>query len=70
VSGDGEGVATLAISTDGLTRTKDLVGKRMPIWYDAMQAPQEAAARIARERGARPQAWLSPISEMVELGMA
>ncbi len=70
VGNNAEGVATLAITTDGLTRTKDLVGKRMPIWYDAMQAPQDVAARIARERGARPEAWLTPTRELVETGTA
>ena len=58
VRGDGEGTATLEIDTSGVARAKDLVGMRMPIWYDAMQAPAEAAARVARERGARPGAWL------------
>jgi len=70
VSGDAEGVATLVINSGGLTRHKDLVGKRMPIWYDAMQAPQEAAAGIARERGARPEAWLTPTCEIAASGIA
>lgn len=60
VKRDGEGAATLEIDTSGVTRTKDLVGMRMPIWYDALQAPHERAARVARERGARPEAWLAP----------
>ena len=68
VPGDGEGVATLEIDTAGVVRAKDLVGMRMPIWYDAMQAPLDAAARIARERGARPEAWLTPVREMMGWG--
>jgi hypothetical protein len=42
---------------------------RIPIWYDATQAPSQAAARIARERGARPGAWLTPAREPVTSGM-
>ncbi len=66
VEGDREGVATLEIATDGVVRVKDLVGMRMPIWYDAMQAPRETAARIARERGARPEAWLTAERQPME----
>lgn len=65
VRGDGEGTATIEIDTAGVSRTKDLVRMRIPIWYDAMQAPAEAAARIARERGARAGAWLAPVREPV-----
>jgi predicted amidohydrolase len=63
VRGDGEGTATLDVDTCGVTRSKDLVRMRIPIWYDAMQAPDETAGRIARERGARPEAWLAPVRE-------
>src|SRR3712207_7157384 len=42
---------------------------RIPTWYDAMQAPAEAAARIARERGARPGAWLTAVREPVASGV-
>ena len=52
--GDAEGTATIEIETSGVVRAKDLVRMRMPIWYDAMQASPEAAARVARECGARP----------------
>ena len=41
-------------------RAKDMVGMRMPIWYDALQVPVEAAERVARQRGARAEAWLAP----------
>jgi hypothetical protein len=69
VHGDGGGTATLEIETAGVSRAKDLVRMRIPIWYDAMQAPAEAAARIARERGARPGAWLTPVREPVTSGL-
>jgi predicted amidohydrolase len=69
VLGAGEGVATLEIESAGVTRGKDLVRMRMPIWYDAMQAPPDVAARIARERGARAGAWLSPAREAVGAGV-
>ena len=69
VRGDREGTATLEIETHGLSRTKDLVRRRMPIWYDAMQAPAEHAARIARERGARPGAWLSAVREIAPVSL-
>jgi predicted amidohydrolase len=65
VPGDGEGVVTLEIESSGVVRAKDMVRMRMPIWYDAMQAPRELAARIAKERGARAEAWLEPIRETV-----
>jgi hypothetical protein len=52
-----------------VSRAKDLVRMRMPIWYDAMQAPPETAARIARERGARPSAWLAAVRETVTSGV-
>ena len=68
VRGAGEGMAALAIESGGVARVKDMVGMRMPIWYDAMQAPREIAARIARERGARPEAWLAPVPEALRLG--
>jgi predicted amidohydrolase len=68
VRGDGEGTATIEIETSGVVRAKDLVRMRMPIWYDAMQAPVASAARVARECGARPGAWLSPAREMVGAG--
>jgi predicted amidohydrolase len=68
VRGAGAGSATIEIETSGVVRAKDLVRMRMPIWYDAMQAPLEAAAGIARERGARPGAWLTPAREMVGAG--
>ena len=55
--------------TDGVSRAKDLVRMRMPIWYDAMQAPPATAARIARERGARPGAWLAAMREPVTSGV-
>jgi predicted amidohydrolase len=67
VRGDGEGVATLEIDTAGVSRRKDFVRMRIPIWYDAMQAPIEAAARVARERGARAEAWLAPAREPVSV---
>ena len=51
VRGDQEGTASLEIETHGMSRAKDLVRMRIPIWYDAMQAPSETAPRIARERG-------------------
>jgi predicted amidohydrolase len=64
--GDTEGVATLQIDTvGGVVRAKDYVRMRIPIWYDAMQAPIESAAEVARDRGARPEAWLSPDRELV-----
>jgi predicted amidohydrolase len=69
VHGDREGTATLEIETAGVSRAKDLVRMRIPIWYDAMQAPAETAARIAQERGARPGAWLTPVSEPVTSGL-
>jgi hypothetical protein len=65
VRGNGEGHATLEIDTGGVTRAKNLVRMRIPIWYDAMQAPKESAARVARERGARPAAWLAPARETI-----
>ena len=48
VRGSAEGVATLAMDTTNLNtsyttsavRAKDLVGMRMPIWYDALQTPK------------------------------
>jgi hypothetical protein len=69
VRGDGAGTATLEIATDGLTRVKDLVRMRIPIWYDALQAPPETAPRIARERGARAEGWLTPAREAVISGL-
>ncbi|MDF3043731.1 MAG: hypothetical protein K0Q71_6437, partial [Thermomicrobiales bacterium] len=69
VLGNREGTAMLEIDTDGVSRTKDFVRMRIPIWYDAMQAPPEAAARIARERGARPGAWLTAVREPVTSGI-
>jgi predicted amidohydrolase len=69
VRGDREGSATLEVETRGVSRAKDLVRMRVPIWYDAMQAPAETAARIARERGARPGAWLSAVRESVISGV-
>jgi len=42
---------------------------RIPIWYDAMQAPSKTAARIARERGTRPGAWLTAAREPVASGI-
>jgi predicted amidohydrolase len=69
VRGNGEGTAMLEIETHGMSRAKDLVRMRIPIWYDAMQAPPEAAARIAQERGARPGAWLATVREMAPLTM-
>ncbi len=68
IRGDGEGTATLEIDTGGVSRTKDFVRMRMPIWYDAMQAPSEQAARVAQERGARAGAWLAPARETVGAG--
>lgn len=65
VRGDGEGVATLEFESGGVVRAKDMIRMRMPIWYDAMQAPRELAARIARERGARADAWLAAEREAV-----
>lgn len=59
VGSDDAGIATLRIDSGGVTRTKEMVGMRMPIWYDALQAPRASAARIARERSARPDAWLA-----------
>jgi predicted amidohydrolase len=69
VRGNGEGTATLEIETHEVSRAKDLVRMRMPIWYDAMQAPLETAARIARERGARPGASLAALREPVTSGV-
>jgi hypothetical protein len=69
VRGDREGSATLEVETRGVSRAKDLVRMRIPIWYDAMQAPAETAACIARERGARPGAWLSAVRESVISGV-
>jgi predicted amidohydrolase len=65
VRGDEEGSATLAIDTGGVTRAKNLVRMRIPIWYDAMQAAKESAAQVAKERGARPEAWLAPAREPI-----
>ncbi len=65
---DDAGAATLEIDTTGVSRSKELIGMRMPIWYDALQAPAPIAARIARERGARPEAWLAPARETVPSG--
>ena len=53
-----EGAATLEIETHGVSRAKDLVRMRMPIWYDAMQAPCRQR-RACRERGGRPGAWFA-----------
>jgi len=69
VRGDREGTATLEIETYGESRAKDLVRMRMPIWYDAMQAPSATAARVARERGARAGAWLAAVREPVASGV-
>jgi predicted amidohydrolase len=66
--GDGEGAATLEIESSGVVRAKALVGMRMPIWYDAMQAPLETAVRVAHERGARPEAWLAPQRALADVG--
>jgi hypothetical protein len=68
VRGDAEGTATIEVDTSGVVRAKDLVRMRMPIWYDAMQTPVDAAERVARERGARPGAWLASAREMVGAG--
>lgn len=68
VRGNGDGMATLTIETTGAIRNKDMVGMRMPIWYDAMQAPRESAARVANERGARPGAWLTPQRQLAGRG--
>ncbi|MBA2596070.1 MAG: hypothetical protein H0V00_05525 [Chloroflexia bacterium] len=68
VRGDGEGTAVIEIDTGGVVRSKDLVRMRMPIWYDALQAPPEHAARVAREHGARAGAWLAPVRELVGAG--
>jgi predicted amidohydrolase len=65
VRGNGEGTAAIEIETSGVVRAKDLIRMRMPIWYDAMQASPDAAARVARECGARAGAWLAPVREMV-----
>jgi predicted amidohydrolase len=65
VRSDAEGTATIEIETGDVVRAKDLVRMRMPIWYDAMQAPPEAAARVAHECGARPGAWLAPAREAI-----
>jgi predicted amidohydrolase len=70
VRGDSEGTAVLEIDTYGACRSKDVVGMRIPIWYDAMQAPSEVAARVARERGARAEAWLAEVKEAVGAGTA
>jgi predicted amidohydrolase len=69
VRSDCEGSATLEVETSGVSRAKDLVRMRIPIWYDAMQAPAETAARIARERGARSGAWLTAMREPVISGV-
>lgn len=58
VAGAADGVATMEIAANAVTRDKPMVGMRMPIWYDAMQVPVERAAHIARTRGARREAWL------------
>jgi hypothetical protein len=68
VRDDAEGTATIELDTSGVVRAKDLVRMRMPIWYDAMQAPVAAAARVAHQSGARPGAWLAPVREMVGAG--
>lgn len=68
VAGDGNGMASLEITTSGVVREKSMVGMRMPIWYDAMQAPQATAARVARQRGGRPEAWLSPTPSLAQAG--
>ncbi len=64
VAGNGEGFASLEIETNGVVRAKDMVGMRMPIWYDALQVPVEAAERVARQRGARAEAWLAPARDV------
>jgi hypothetical protein len=65
VHGDADGTATLRIDTaEGVVRVKDNVRMRIPIWYDAMQAPIAVARRVALERGARPQARLAPSPEL------
>jgi predicted amidohydrolase len=69
VHGNREATATLEIETRGMSRAKDLVRMRIPIWYDAMQAPSQTAAHIARERGARPGAWLAQVSEAASIGL-
>ena len=69
VRGDREGTASLEIETFEVSRAKDLIRMRIPIWYDAMQASSKTAARIARERGARPGAWMTPVREVAPLGM-
>jgi predicted amidohydrolase len=69
VRGDREGTATLEIETRGMSRAKDVVRMRIPIWYDAMQAPSTIAARIARQRGTRPGAWLTAVREPVASGI-
>lgn len=69
VAGDAAGIAILDIATGGVVREKSLVGMRMPIWYDALQAPHATAAHIARERGARAEAWLSPLPTLAQSGM-
>ncbi|MFN8593274.1 MAG: nitrilase-related carbon-nitrogen hydrolase [Thermomicrobiales bacterium] len=66
VAGDGEGAATLSIDTGAesgavpLVRVKDYLRMRIPLWYDALHAPAAMASHIAKERGARPDAWLRP----------
>lgn len=67
VPGNEDGTASLEIETSGVTRTKEMVGMRMPIWYDALQAPRETAARVAQARGARAEAWLTPVREVVSV---
>jgi hypothetical protein len=69
VTGDGDGAATLEITTGGEVRMKSMVGMRVPIWYDALQAPQAMAARVAQRRGARPEAWLNPVPSLAQSGI-
>jgi hypothetical protein len=69
VEGNCEGHVSIEIESGGVTRTKELVGMRIPIWYDAMQAPHEAAARVARQRGTRPEAWLVQVGAIAGAGV-
>jgi hypothetical protein len=45
------------------------VRMRIPISYEALRAPAETAARVARERGARAEAWLTTARETMISGM-
>ncbi|MEZ4564215.1 MAG: nitrilase-related carbon-nitrogen hydrolase [Thermomicrobiales bacterium] len=58
ISGNAEGAVTATVGASTVTREKPMLGMRMPIWYDALQVPVDRAARVARTRGARREAWL------------